>query len=99
MGISIRQIHPVFVGEVSGVDLRRPLSRGEAAAIEKGMDRYAVLVFHDQDITDEQQIAFSRNFGEIENSYGGTIAQPNKRLNPLMNDVSNLDPEDKPLAR
>jgi alpha-ketoglutarate-dependent 2,4-dichlorophenoxyacetate dioxygenase len=99
MAIAIRQIHPMFVGEVSGVDLRRPLSRDEVAAIDEGMDRYAVLVFHDQDITDEQQIAFTRYFGEIENSYGGTIAQPNKRLNPLMNDVSNLDAEHKPLAR
>ena len=64
MAVSIRQIHPVFVGEVSGVDLRRPLSREDVAAIEAGMDRYAVLVFHDQNITDEQQIAFSRNFGQ-----------------------------------
>ena len=99
MAISIRQIHPVFVGEVSGVDLRQPLTPSEVAAIEEGMDRHAVLVFHDQNITDEQQIAFSRNFGEIENSYGGTIAQPNKRLNPLMNDVSNLGQDHRPLAR
>ena len=76
MAVSIRQIHPVFVGEVSGVDRRRPLSRAEAAAIEAGMDRYAVLVFHDQNITDEQQIAFTRNFGEIENSAGGNVTMP-----------------------
>jgi alpha-ketoglutarate-dependent 2,4-dichlorophenoxyacetate dioxygenase len=99
MAISIRQIHPVFAGEVSGVDLRQPLTPSEVAAIEEGMDRHAILVFHDQNITDEQQIAFSRNFGEIENSYGGTIAQPNKRLNPLMNDVSNLGQDHTPLAR
>jgi alpha-ketoglutarate-dependent 2,4-dichlorophenoxyacetate dioxygenase len=100
MAISIRQIHPVFVGEVSGVDLRRPLTGEEAAAIEAGMDRYAVLVFHDQNITDEQQIAFSRNFGEIENSAGGTVTRPHeKRLSHLMNDVSNLGQDNKPLAR
>src|SRR5215211_9328598 len=64
------------------------------------MDRYAVLVFHGQDITDEQQIAFSRNFGDIENSYGGNVTRPNqKRLNPLMNDVSNLGEDNRPLAR
>jgi alpha-ketoglutarate-dependent 2,4-dichlorophenoxyacetate dioxygenase len=100
MAIAIRQIHPVFVGEVSGVDLRRPLAPDEMAAIEEGMDRYAVLVFHDQNITDEQQIAFSRNFGEIENSAGGTVTKaPDKRLNPLMNDVSNLGKDHEPLAR
>jgi alpha-ketoglutarate-dependent 2,4-dichlorophenoxyacetate dioxygenase len=100
MTVSIRQIHPVFVGEVSGVDLRAALTREEAAAIESGMDRYAVLVFHDQNITDEQQIAFTRNFGEIENSAGGNITQPyQKRLDPLMNDVSNLGQDNRPLAR
>ncbi|MBV8776595.1 MAG: TauD/TfdA family dioxygenase [Alphaproteobacteria bacterium] len=100
MALSIRQIHPVFVGEVSGVDLRRKLSPDDIAAIDDGMGRYAVLVFHDQDISDEQQIAFSRNFGEIENSAGGTVTKPQeKRLNPLMNDVSNLGRDHKPLAR
>src|SRR3954462_2791784 len=100
MAIAIRQIHPVFVGEVSGVDLRAPLSRSDVEAIEAGMDRYAVLVFHDQTITDEQQVAFSRNFGEIENSAGGNVTQSHeKRLSPLMNDVSNLGQDHKPLAR
>jgi alpha-ketoglutarate-dependent 2,4-dichlorophenoxyacetate dioxygenase len=100
MAVTIRQIHPVFVGEVSGADLTRPLPREDVAAIEAGMDRYAVLVFHDQDITDEQQIAFSRNFGEIENSAGGTVTRPDqKRLSHLMNDVSNLGQDHRPLAR
>jgi alpha-ketoglutarate-dependent 2,4-dichlorophenoxyacetate dioxygenase len=100
MAVSIRQIHPVFVGEVSGVDLTRPLSRADVAAIEAGMDRYAVLVFRDQNITDEQQIAVTRNFGEIENSAGGNVTKPHeKRLNPLMNDVSNLGHDNRPLAR
>ena len=100
MALSIRQIHPVFVGEVSGVDLRQPLSGDAVAAIETGMDHYAVLVFHDQNITDEQQITFTRNFGEIENSAGGNVTKPEEhRLNPLMNDVSNLGRDHKPLAR
>jgi alpha-ketoglutarate-dependent 2,4-dichlorophenoxyacetate dioxygenase len=100
MAATIRQIHPVFVGEVSGVDLRQELSRDEITAIETGMDRYAVLVFRDQNISDEQQIAFSRNFGEIENSAGGNVTRPDqKRLGPLMNDVSNLGQDHRPLAR
>jgi len=100
MAVSIRQIHPVFVGEVSGVDLRAPLSRSDVTAIEAAMDRYAVLVFNDQNITDEQQIAFTRNFGEIENSAGGNVTRPDqKRLNRLMNDVSNLNEHNLPLDR
>src|ERR1700757_1645273 len=79
MAIAIRQIHPVFLGEVSGVDLRGPLSRDDVSAIEAGMDRYAVLVFHDQNISDDQQIAFTRNFGEIEDAAGGNVTKPDQK--------------------
>jgi alpha-ketoglutarate-dependent 2,4-dichlorophenoxyacetate dioxygenase len=100
MSVSLRQIHPVFVGEVSGIDLSRALSREEVAAIEAGMDRYAVLVFHDQKITDEQQMAFSRNFGALEDARGGNITKPeDKRLQVGMNDVSNLGKDGRPLGR
>jgi len=100
MTIAIRQIHPVFVGEVSGVDLARPLTPDEVAAIEAGMDRYAVLMFRDQKITDEQQMAFSRNFGALEDARGGNITKPeDKRLQTGMNDVSNLGRDGQPLPR
>ena len=98
--ISIRQIHPVFAGEVSGVDLRKPLSGADVAAVEAGMDRYAVLIFRDQNITDDQQMAFTKNFGEIENAKGGNITKDNElRLKQGMVDVSNLDKDGKPLPR
>jgi alpha-ketoglutarate-dependent 2,4-dichlorophenoxyacetate dioxygenase len=98
--ISIRQIHPVFAGEVSGADLTRPLSAQDVAAIEAGMDRYAVLVFRDQKITDDQQMAFTLNFGAIENAKGGNITKDNEyRLKQGMVDVSNLDKDGKPLER
>src|SRR3954468_1189463 len=100
MTIAITQIHPVFVGEASGADLTQPLAPDEVAAIEAGMDRYAVLVFRDQRIDDDQQMAFSRNFGELENPRGGNITKPNEfRLQQGMVDVSNLDKDGKPLAR
>ena len=100
MSVSIRQIHPVFVGEVSGIDISKPLATDDVAAIEGGMDRHAVLVFHDQMVTDEQQIAFSRNFGVLEDARGGNITKPeDKRLQLGMNDVSNLGRDGQPLSR
>ena len=100
MAIDIRQIHPHFVGEVSGIDLTRPLTPDQAREIEAGMDKYAVLVFHDQDITDEQQLAFALNFGEREKARGGTIVRKDEyRLTTGLNDVSNLGKDGKPLAR
>jgi len=47
MPVITRQIGPCFAAEVEGVDLTRPLSHEDVAAIHAGMDRYAVLVLHD----------------------------------------------------
>ena len=100
MPVVIRPLHPVFVGEVSGIDLTGPLAREDVLAIEAGMDRYAVLVFHDQAFTDEQQMAFCRNFGEPENTRGGSVTRPeDARLTSGMADVSNLGKDGQPLAR
>jgi alpha-ketoglutarate-dependent 2,4-dichlorophenoxyacetate dioxygenase len=100
MGIAIRQIHPVFVGEVSGIDIGKPLSPDEVAAIDEGMIRYAVLVFHDQKLTDDQQMAFTLNFGTLEDARGGNITKPeDRRLQVGMNDVSNLGKDGHPLER
>jgi alpha-ketoglutarate-dependent 2,4-dichlorophenoxyacetate dioxygenase len=100
MPISIRPLTPNIAGEVSGVDITKPLSKDEVAAIEAGMDMHAVLVFRDQDLTDEQQMAFTRNFGAIEDARGGNVTkQQDKRLATGMNDVSNLGKDGKPLAR
>ncbi len=99
MTVSIHQIHPVFVGDVSGIDITRPLSREDVAVIEAGMDRYAVLVFHDQKVTDEQQMAFTVNFGKLEQARGGNITKDeDRRLQVGMADVSNLGKDGRPLG-
>ena len=100
MGISIKQLHEHFVGEVSGVDLRVPLTPDQAREIHEGMDRYGILVFHDQDLTDEEQVAYTRNFGEIEMAVGSNVFKENqRRLRLEMADVSNLDQDGQVLAR
>ena len=93
MAVSIRQLHSAFAGEVSGIDCSRPLSREDIIAVEAGMDRYAVLVFRDQDITDEQQLGFTRHFGELENyrTAGHIRKRTDSRLAPGIADFSNLD--------
>jgi alpha-ketoglutarate-dependent 2,4-dichlorophenoxyacetate dioxygenase len=98
--VAIRQVHPVFVGEVCGVDITQAVSPEAVAAIEAGMDKYAVLVFRDQAVSDEQQMEFTRNFGSIENARGGNVTKDaDKRLANGMNDVSNLGKDGQPLGR
>jgi len=100
MAIGIRPVTPDFAGEVSGADLTRPLTGRDVAALEAGMDRFAVLVYHGQAVTDEQQKAFSLNFGALEQIGGGNVTQTkDQRLGEFMADVSNLDANHKPLAR
>jgi alpha-ketoglutarate-dependent 2,4-dichlorophenoxyacetate dioxygenase len=98
MSVSIRQIRPepsdfMFAGEVTGVDCRVPLPSDIVAAIEAGMDQYAVLVFRDQPLTDQEQIAFTRHFGELEgyNTPGHIRSQTESRLGAGIADFSNLD--------
>jgi alpha-ketoglutarate-dependent 2,4-dichlorophenoxyacetate dioxygenase len=100
MSMSIRPLHPVIAGEVAGVDLTKKLSREEVAAIDAGMDKYAVLVFHDQNIDDDQQIAFSSNFGTIEKAVGSNIIKPEeRRLRLELADISNIGKDNQLLAR
>jgi alpha-ketoglutarate-dependent 2,4-dichlorophenoxyacetate dioxygenase len=101
MTLTIRPLHPVIGGEVDGVDLRQPLSDDDVAAINAGMDRFAVLVFPGQDLTDEQQIAFSRNFGDLEmpGSVSNITKPQDRRLRPELADVSNLTKDQKVFKR
>jgi len=104
MALSIKPIDPVsrpfFGGEVSGIDITKPLTPEQAAAISAGMDQYGVLVFHDQHFTDETQLAFSRNFGDLEEASGDLNWGKARRIeSPLINDISNLDNDNAVLAR
>jgi alpha-ketoglutarate-dependent 2,4-dichlorophenoxyacetate dioxygenase len=100
MPITMRQVGPCLAAEVDGVDITEPLSPEQVDAIHAGMDRYAVLVFHDQQINDEQQLAFTRSLGEIEHSIGTSLrGAAEQRLPSTFADVSNLDKDNKVFAR
>lgn len=101
MTVTIAPLAPGFVGEVSGVDITRPLTQPDIAVLEAGMDRYAVLVYHDQRFADDEaQKRFSRCFGALETTAGGNVTRADqRRLDPEMADVSNLGADHRPLAR
>jgi alpha-ketoglutarate-dependent 2,4-dichlorophenoxyacetate dioxygenase len=100
MSISITELTPGFMGEVSGLDITQQLTLAEVAELEAGMDRYAVLIYHDQRFTDAQQKTFSLNFGPLEQTAGGNVTKnADRRLDPDMADVSNLGADHQPLAR
>ena len=100
MRLKTRQIGPCFAAEADGLDLTRPLGADEAGSIHAAMDVYAVLVFHDQKLDDEQQLAFTRSLGELEHAIGTSLRAPDEyRLPTTFADVSNLDKNDKVFER
>ena len=100
MTVKTRQIGPCFAAEVDGIDMKKPLSPDEVKAVHNGMNEYAVLVFHDQYIDDEQQLAFTRSLGELEAPTRASLREADDyRLPTTFNDVSNLDKNNQVFAR
>jgi alpha-ketoglutarate-dependent 2,4-dichlorophenoxyacetate dioxygenase len=100
MSMTVTQIHDHFVGEIGGLDLRDPVSSEDATRLNQALDRYGVLVFRGQHITDEQQLAFTQNFGKIELAVGGNVTKESeRRLDIKLADVSNLDQNGKVMAK
>jgi alpha-ketoglutarate-dependent 2,4-dichlorophenoxyacetate dioxygenase len=64
--LTVKPLHPLFVAEVTDIDLTVPVARDEFRAIWEAFNEYEILVFRDQPFNDETQIAFSRNFGALE---------------------------------
>jgi alpha-ketoglutarate-dependent 2,4-dichlorophenoxyacetate dioxygenase len=97
MSITVKASHPDFVAEISGVNLAEPLKPADRDAIEDAINRYAVVVFHDQKLTDDQQVAFARHFGPIHSSAQKARHQGIKhRLESNdIADISNLDGDSK----
>ena len=97
MAIELTPLHPTLGAEVRGVDLTRPVMPEVFAEIDAAFNRHGILVFPEQPVTDEQQLAFSRLFGplEVNPNYAGA----KMRLRPDIADISNLDAEGRVLAR
>jgi alpha-ketoglutarate-dependent 2,4-dichlorophenoxyacetate dioxygenase len=91
MTLKLRPVRPDFVAEVDGVDLSRPIDNQTKSAIWDAIDRYSVLVFHDQRLTDAQLRDFAAGFGPLE--IGRSAARPGRRRLeiPQIGDISNLN--------
>ncbi|MGE0419552.1 MAG: TauD/TfdA dioxygenase family protein [Acetobacteraceae bacterium] len=91
MTLELRPLRPDFVTEVDGIDLSQPLSDAMIRTIWDAIDRYAVLIFHDQRLTDAQLRDFAARFGPLE--IGRSAARPGRRRLsiPQIGDISNLN--------
>jgi len=94
LAITIRKLTPVFGAEITGVDLTR-LDDATFEHIEDAFETYSVLVFPQQNLDDDAQIAFSRRFGELEKTQGHIA---NNFQVKHVSEITNLDPDGKLMA-
>lgn len=62
--------------EISGVDLRQPLSQAQAGEIRDALNQWGAVFFRDQDLTPVQQVAFARHFGDVQKRTHPTSMTP-----------------------
>jgi alpha-ketoglutarate-dependent taurine dioxygenase len=86
--LGTRKIHPNIGLEIAGIDLSRPLDTTSLNEIKDLWSRHLVLVFPKQSLTEDQQIAFTKNFGELD----VTIEDDKKSSkNPEVLRIANVD--------
>ena len=93
MGILVTPVRGDFVARVTGLDLSNQLDEGDFGQVRDAFHRYAVVVFPEQALTDDEQIAFSERFGLLEVS----LRKDRQRRidNPRISDISNVDEKDR----
>jgi len=91
MALKFTPLHPLFVAEVSQVDLRSLPDQDTLEEIRRGMEQYAVLVFHGQPFTNEEQLAFAQRFdGTLHARTSTAVLAKNRFGNEALSDVSNV---------
>ena len=94
MALRIEPLTEFFGATVSGFDACEPLSMETQAEISAAFEDFSVLVFHDQPLTDEQQIIFSEYFGPLEETLPGLVGSGSKivRVSNMLADGSLKEP-------
>ena len=65
LAVKVTPLSRALGAEISGVDLKRPLSAREVDAIKDAWNEHLVLVFRDQEISQDDQLRFASYFGEL----------------------------------
>ena len=95
MDFTVRKLTPNVGAEISGLDLRQPLDADTMAEVRKVWLDNVVVVFPEQALDDDQQIAFSRRVGELEMINMSALQLPGR---PEIYAATNLDENDEFMA-
>jgi alpha-ketoglutarate-dependent 2,4-dichlorophenoxyacetate dioxygenase len=97
--MDVHAVTPDFAATVFGIDLSRPVTPGVVSSLWDAINRYAVLVFHDQRLTDAQLRDFAAAFGPLEIGRAALQAGPRRLTIPQIGDISNLDEDNRVRGR
>jgi alpha-ketoglutarate-dependent 2,4-dichlorophenoxyacetate dioxygenase len=95
MATTVCPVTPGFAAEIGDVDLSKPIEPADVAAIKDAFARYAVLIFPDQHLSQDQHLDFARHFGPLETTIALFRKDAKLRVRPEFADVSNLDPDNE----
>ena len=87
MAIQTRALRPDFAAEVEGIDLSQPMDPATIRDIWDAIDRYAVVVFHDQRLSDSQLRNFAAGFGDLEIGRGALQGGKRRLAIPQIGDT------------
>lgn len=91
MSLTFRSLNPYFAVEVGPIDLRRVYDADTLLEVRAGLDEYALLVFRDQQFTDEEHLAFAQRLdGELHTKTGISAFKKSRFGNEALADVSNV---------
>jgi alpha-ketoglutarate-dependent 2,4-dichlorophenoxyacetate dioxygenase len=91
MAITVYPVTPSFAAEIGDVDLARPIDPTDVQAIKDAFTQYAVLIFPDQHLSQDQHLDFARYFGSLETTIAVYRKDAPLRLRKEFADVSNLN--------
>jgi alpha-ketoglutarate-dependent 2,4-dichlorophenoxyacetate dioxygenase len=91
MAVTINPVTPSFAAEIGDVDLSGPIEPSDLAAIKEAFATYAVLIFPDQHLSQDQHLDFARQFGPLETTIGVYRKDAPLRVREEFADVSNLN--------
>jgi taurine dioxygenase len=87
--LTIRPLQPTIGAEISGVDLRNPLSDADRDQIKAAILEYKVVFFRDQFIDQDQHADFARRFGPLYTH--PSTKKANAATAPAIHNIAALD--------
>ncbi|MEM7407814.1 MAG: TauD/TfdA family dioxygenase [Pseudomonadota bacterium] len=96
VGYDIHPVGEVAGAEVLGLDLNEPLEPPAVDAIRQALVQHHILIFRNQTLAKEAQLAFSEKLGDLE---GHVIRLRDGEKAPLLHVISNLDADGNPTSK